>query len=151
MMPYQRCNDGANLLPLHTIQHVRTAICTIEGLQQVPHVRDGLVLGRPRPNAKAPSNIRPCLKKIGRFFPIRGSRPVNAPMCTPLRKEDLEVLTERRGEPLASRSTYSPNKGTMAIVKCKLQNTATARGNFKIGCIMQPATFKDGVPGRKAV
>ena len=31
------------------------------------------VLGRAWPNAEAPSNIRPCLKKIGRFFSVRGS------------------------------------------------------------------------------
>ena len=47
-----------------TIQRVRTVISTTEVRQQVPHVRDRLVLGRAQPDAKAPSNMRPCLKKM---------------------------------------------------------------------------------------
>ena len=53
--------------------------------------------------------------------------------------------------PLASRSTNSPNKRPMAIVKCKMHKTTQARGNFKIPCILQPAACKEGVPRRKAV
>ena len=53
--------------------------------------------------------------------------------------------------PLASGSTNSPNKRPMAIVKCKMHKTTQARGSFKMGCVLQPAACKDGVPRRKAV
>ena len=35
--------------------------------------------------------------------------------------------------PLASRSTNTPNKPPVAIVKCKVLKTTRARGTFKIG------------------
>ena len=52
---------------------------------------------------------------------------------------------------LASQATNSPNKRPMAIVKCKMHKTTQARGNFKMGYVLQPAACKDGVPRRKAV
>ena len=52
---------------------------------------------------------------------------------------------------LASRSRNSPNKRPMAIVKCKMHKTTQARGNYKMGCVLQPAACKDCVPRRKAV
>ena len=52
---------------------------------------------------------------------------------------------------LASRSTNSPNKRPMAVVKCKMHKTTQARGNCKILCVLQPAVCKEGVPMRKAV
>ena len=52
---------------------------------------------------------------------------------------------------LASRSTNSPNKRPIAIVKCKMHKTTQARGNCKIHCVLQPTACKEGVPRRKAV
>ena len=52
---------------------------------------------------------------------------------------------------LASRSTNSLNKRPMAVVKCKMHKTTQARGNLKMGCVLQPAACTDGVPRRKAV
>ena len=52
---------------------------------------------------------------------------------------------------LASRSTNSPNKRPMAVVKCKMHKTTHARGNVKIRCVLQLAAYKEGVPRRKAV
>ena len=52
---------------------------------------------------------------------------------------------------LASRSTNSPNKRPMAIVKCKMHKTTQARGNFKIRFVLQQAACRlEGVPRRKA-
>ena len=52
---------------------------------------------------------------------------------------------------LASRSTDSPYKWPMAIVKGKMHKATQARGNFKIRCVLEPAACKEGVPRRKAV
>ena len=68
MMTEILCRCGA-------IQWVRSLICTIEGLHEVPDVRDGLVIGSGRPNAKAPSNIGPCLKKNWLFLSNLGKLP----------------------------------------------------------------------------
>ena len=52
---------------------------------------------------------------------------------------------------LASRSTNSPNKRPMAIVKCKMDKTTQAHGNCKIRCILQLAACKEGVRRRKTM
>ena len=52
---------------------------------------------------------------------------------------------------LASRSTNSPNKRPMAIVKCKMHKTTQATGNRTICYALQPAACKEGVPRKKAV
>ena len=52
---------------------------------------------------------------------------------------------------LASLSRNSPNKRPVAIVRCKMHKTTQPRGNFKMGCVLQPAACKEGNPRRKAV
>ena len=128
-----------------TVQWVRALICTIEGLQHVPHVRDGLVLGLARPNAAAPSNIRPCVKKIGRLFPVRGNSLINAPTCTPLQQENLQVLTECMGDHPSLPVDKLPQKG--AHGHCQVQNAQDDPGTWQFQNPLR--TTASGLQGRR--
>ena len=84
-------------------------------------------------------------KKIGRLFPVRGSRPINAPACTPLRQETLQFLTERRGDRPSLPFDKLPQRA--AHGHCQVQNAQDDLGTRQFQ--NPPRTAASGLQRRR--
>ena len=88
------------------------------------------------------------------FFHIasnQGSRGSGSPLVLPFRKENTQLMTDRRGNlPNLPVNTH-PWQAAHGRCQVQIAQDNGGTGQSKICCIVQRAAYKEGVPRRKPI